>query len=45
MIDKLYYSSLKISERWENALRVTMDNRINYEKLCYLMSQITTEIN
>ena len=42
MVDSLYYSSRKISERCENSF---LDYRINYQKLCYLMRQITKDLN
>ena len=42
MVDSLYYSSRKISERCENSFQ---DYRINYQKLCYLMRQITKDLN
>ena len=42
MIDSLYYSSQKIPERYENSFT---DYRINYQKLCYLMRQITKNLN
>ena len=42
MVDSLYYSSRKIPERCENSF---VDYRINYQKLCYLMRQITKDLN
>ena len=44
MIGSLYYSSRKIPERRENSF---VDNfcKINYEKHCYIMRQITKEMN
>ena len=42
MVDSLYYSSRKISERSEYSFQ---DYRINYQKLCYLMRQITKDLN
>ena len=42
MVDSLYYSSRKISERCENSF---LNYRINYQKLCYLMRQITKDLN
>ena len=42
MIDSLYYSSRKIPERCENPF---VDYRINYQNLCYLMRQITKDLN
>ena len=42
MVDSLYYSSRKIPERYENSF---VDYRINYQKLCYLMRQITKDLN
>ena len=42
MVDSLYYSSRKIPERCENSF---VDCRINYQKLCYLMRQITKDLN
>ena len=42
MVDSLYYSSRKISERCENSF---LDYRIYYQKLCYLMRQITKDLN
>ena len=42
MVDSLYYSSGKISERCENCF---VDYRINYQKLCHLMRQITKDLN
>ena len=42
MIDSLYYSSQKVPERCENSF---MNYRINYQKLCDLMGQITKEMN
>ena len=42
MVDSLYYSSWKIPERCENSF---VDYRINYQKLCYLMRQMTKDLN
>ena len=42
MVGSLYYSSREIPERCENSF---VDYRINYQKLCYLMRQITKELN
>ena len=42
MVDSPYYSSLKIPERCENSF---VDYGINYQKFCYLMSQITKGLN
>ena len=42
MVDSLYHSSRKIPERCENSF---VDYRINYRKLCYLMGQITKDLN
>ena len=40
MIDSLYYSSRKISERCENSF---VNYRINYQKLCYSLRRIWTQ--
>ena len=42
MVDSLYYSSRKIPERCKNSF---VDHRINYQKLCYLIRQITKDLN
>ena len=42
MVDSLYYSSRKIPERCENSF---VDYKINHQKLCYLMKQITKDLN
>ena len=42
MVDSLYHSSRKIPERCENSF---VNYRINYQKLCDLMRQITKEMN
>ena len=42
MIDSLYYSSRKVPGRCENSF---VNYRINYQKLCDLMRQITKELN
>ena len=42
MLDSLYYSSRKIPDWCENSF---VDYRINYQKLCYLMRQITKDLN
>ena len=42
MVDSLYYLSRKISERCENSF---VNYRIYYQKLCYLMRQITKDLN
>ena len=42
MVDSLYYSSRKIPEKCENSF---VNYRINYQKLCYLMRQITKDLN
>ena len=42
MVDSLYYSSRKIPERCENYF---VDYRINYQKLCYLMSVTVQKIS
>ena len=42
MIDSLYYSSRKFLGRCENSF---VNYRINYQKLCDLMRQITKELN
>ena len=42
MVDSFYYSSRKIPERCENS---SVDYRINYQKLCYLLRQITKDLN
>ena len=42
MIDSLYYSSRKVPGRCENSF---VNYRINYQKLCDLMRQITQELN
>ena len=42
MVDSLFYSIRKIPERCENSF---VDYRINYQKLCYLMKQITKDLN
>ena len=42
MINRLYYSSRKIQQRCENSF---VNYRINYQKLCDLMRQITKEMN
>ena len=42
MVDSLYYSSRKISERCENSF---VNYKIYYQKLCYLMRQITKDLN
>ena len=42
MVDSLYYSSRKIAERCENSF---VDYKIDYQKLCYLMRQITKDLN
>ena len=42
MGDSLYYSSQKIPERCDNSF---VDYRINNQKLCYLMRQITKDLN
>ena len=41
MLDSLYNSSRKIPERCENSF---VDYRINYQKLCHLMRQITKDL-
>ena len=42
MIDSLYYSSRKVPGRFEDSF---VNYRINYQKLCDLMRQITKELN
>ena len=42
MVNSLYYSSRQISERCENSF---VNYRMNYQKLCDLMRQITKEMN
>ena len=42
MVDNLYYSSRKITKRCENSF---VDYRINYQKICYLLRQITKDLN
>ena len=42
MIDSLYYSSRKVPGRCENSF---VNYRINYQKLCDLMRQITKDLN
>ena len=42
MIDSLYYMSCKMPGRCENSF---VNYRINYQKLCDLMRQITKELN
>ena len=42
MVDSLYYSRRKIPERCENSF---VNYRINYQKLCYLIRQITKDLN
>ena len=41
MVDSLYYSSRKIPEKCENSF---VDYRMNYQKLCYLIRQITNDL-
>ena len=42
MVDSLFYLSRKIPEWCKNSF---VDYRINYQKLCYSMRQITKDLN
>ena len=42
MVASLFYSSRKITVRCK---KIFVDYRINYQKLCYQMRQITKDLN
>ena len=42
MVDSVYYSSRKITERCENSF---VDYSIKYQKLCSLTGQVTKDLN